>query len=234
MMNDMKPKNSPPISNRPTAPDKTSGLSKNKNPSNKTIEIRLHLPRFKRLPVIGAIAKRLRRTSRKQRLIMLIAVLVVSAGIFFTAQRLRQSEQIATATTPSNPLEQLQKGTPDYPTLLPEGKSAEDLGGWTRISPPERDPVYAYVDTIASVPVSVSQQPLPPTFKADPDAKVRDLALAQGADKTISAGSKKIYIGTSKNGPQSVIFNTDTLLVLIKSSALVPDEEWKKYVESLR
>lgn len=233
-MNDMKPKNSPPNSNRPTAADESAGAAKNKSPGNKTIEIRLHLPRFKRLPVIGAVARRLRRTSRKQRIIMFVAVLLVGAVIFFTSQRLQRSEQTATATTPSNPLEQLQKGTPDYPTLLPEGKSAEDLGGWTRISPPERDPVYAYVDTIASVPVSVSQQPLPSTFKADPDAKVRDLALAQGADKTISAGTKKIYIGTSKNGPQSVIFNTDTLLVLIKSSSVVPDEEWKKYVESLR
>lgn len=230
----MKPKYTPPSSKRPTIAGKSSAVSKNKHPSSKTIEIRLHLPRFKRFPVLGAVAKRLRQTSRKQRLILLIALLVAGTGIHLTTQRLRQSDQTATATTPSNPLEQLQKGTPDYPTLLPEGKSAEDFGGWTRISPPERDPVYAYVDTIGSVPVSVSQQPLPPTFKTDPDAKVRDLALAQGADKTISADSKKIYVGTSKNGPQSVIFNTDTLLVLIKSSAVVPDEEWKVYVESLR
>lgn len=237
MMNDMKPKNGLEPSKRPAIKDKPGAIPvpKNENTSNKTIEIRLHLPHIKRVPLVGSLAKRLRETSRKQRLILIVAlVLIVAAGLL-TTQRLQQSGRMAAATTtPPNPLDQLQKGTPDYPTLLPEGKSANDLGGWTRISPPEREPVYAYVDTIASVPVSVSQQPLPPTFKSDPDKKVRDLAMAQNADKSLSAGSIKLYIGTSKNGPQSVIFNTDALLVLIKSSAAVPDDEWKKYVESLR
>jgi hypothetical protein len=232
-MNDMKPSNSQQIK-RPTV-RKTGNTSKHTGPSNKTIEIRLHLPRLQHLRFIGTFVKRLRRTSRRQRLVLLIVLVITGTAVVIASQRLRQFNPAeATAITPSNPLDQLQKGTPDYPTLLPRGKSAEDLGGWTRISPPERDPVYAYVDTIASVPVSVSQQPLPATFKTDPGTKVRDLALAQNADKTLTAGSITLYIGTSKNGPQSVIFNTDALLVLIKSSALVPDEEWKKYVESLR
>ena len=220
-----KPRHSGPSKNgaRKTAPDK------------KVIELRLHVPRLQAKKVFRNLLGRIRRLSKRQRLILGLLAVFITAGIVFGIWRLQQSSSLpATTTTPTNPLEQLQKGTPDYPTLLPSGKSADDLGGWTRISPPEREAVYAYVDTINSVPVSVSQQPLPPTFKNDPETKVRDLALAQNADKSLDAGSKKLYIGTSKNGPQSVIFHTDTLLILIKSSSTIPDDAWKTYVDSLQ
>lgn len=198
----------------------------------KTIELKLHVPQLNLPGRLQSLRARLSRMSRKRRLILAGAfvLLIVSAVVFYWP---RQTDTASTLPGSQNPLDQLQKGTPDYPTIIPAGKSIDDLGGWTRISPPEREPVYAYVDKINSVPISVSQQPLPASFKSDPAAKVRDLALSQSADKTLQVGSNKAYVGTSKNGPQSVIYHTDTLLILIKSSDKVEDEEWKKYIQSL-
>jgi len=127
----------------------------------------------------------------------------------------------------------LQKGTPDYKTILPAGHSIEDYGGWTRVSPPKRDPVYAYVDHIGSIPINVSQQPIPKDFGDDPDSQVQDLAEGYGASTVIKTGSTTVYIGTSAKGPQSVIFIKDGLLVLIKASAVVPDQQWQQYIQSL-
>lgn len=216
-----------------TAP--TAGKSaRPRSPSNrvKTIELKLHVPQLNIPGRLRGLRTRLSRMPRKQRLILagVLVLITLSAVALFWP---RHTDTASTVPNSQNPLDQLQKGTPDYPTIIPAGKSIDDLGGWTRISPPEREPVYAYVDKINSVPISVSQQPLPASFKSDPSTKVRDLALSQGADKTLQVDSNKIYVGTSKNGPQSIIYHTDTLLILIKSSDKVEDDEWKKYIQSL-
>ncbi|MDB5162443.1 MAG: hypothetical protein JWO54_242 [Candidatus Saccharibacteria bacterium] len=122
---------------------------------------------------------------------------------------------------------------PNYKTVLPTGASISSLGGWSRISPPENDPVYAYTDAINGVSINVSEQPLPASFKGDVDAEVLELAKKYSATTQVNAGSVKVYIGTSAKGPQSVIFTKNNLLVLIKSQQKIDDKNWEKYVESL-
>lgn len=123
--------------------------------------------------------------------------------------------------------------SPEYATILPEGKPIKELGGWTRISPPENDPVFAYSDTITDVPVSVSQQPLPQSFRGDTDTQVADLAKKFNATTKIDAGGIAVYIGTSSKGPQSVILTKNDLLILIKSQKKIDNKAWAKYVTSL-
>lgn len=128
----------------------------------------------------------------------------------------------------------LTKGTPEYKTYLPAGKTIENFGGWTRVSPPDRNPVYAYSDTLFSTPINVSQQPLPKEFQPDIATQVAELAKGYHADHFISVKDTKVYIGTSAKGPQSVIFVKGETLVLIKSSAKLTDDQWTSYVDSLR
>lgn len=128
---------------------------------------------------------------------------------------------------------QLQKGTPNFETVLPTGKTIQDYGGWTRVSPPNRDPVFAYVDTIGGIPINVSQQPLPKEFSDQPDEQIESLAQGYLATKKLKVGSTTVYLGTSGKGPQSVIFTKNNLLILIKASAGVADEQWKEYIQSL-
>ena len=121
----------------------------------------------------------------------------------------------------------------DYATILPEGSSISQLGGWKRVSPPNEDPVFAYTDTVAKVSISVSQQPLPASFKGDVSNKVAELAKKFNATSTIDADGSKVYIGTSAKGPQSLIFTKNNLLILIKSQGKVEDKTWQAYINSL-
>ena len=128
----------------------------------------------------------------------------------------------------------LTHGTPSYANLLPEGKSIKSLGGWTRVSPPDHNPVYAYQDKIGAVSISVSEQPLPANFKNDTAKQIADLAQNFNATEKVMAGTTVIYIGTSANGPQSVIFTKADLLILIKSTSIIPSSQWSAYVDSLQ
>lgn len=128
---------------------------------------------------------------------------------------------------------QLEKGTPTFKTILPSGKAIKDFGGWTRVSPPNRAPVYAYVDKIGAVPIAVSQQPLPKDFLSNVPEKVAELAQVYAADKKLNVGDSIAYLGTSAKGPQSVIVVKGGLLILIKASAVIPNSEWEKYIKSL-
>jgi hypothetical protein len=135
----------------------------------------------------------------------------------------------STASKPATPA----ITTPDYATVLPAGKSINDYGGWTRVSPPDRNPVFAYLDKIGHTPINVSEQPLPDAFKSDTAAQVAQLAQGFKANEKIVVGSTTVYIGTSAKGPQSIIFSKNNLLILIKSSLKVENDQWKVYINSL-
>ncbi len=129
----------------------------------------------------------------------------------------------------------LTKGTPEYDTILPAGKSIESLGGWTRVSPPEHNDVFAYVDAISGIPISVSEQPLPDELQGDSTSKLEDLAQAYGANRFISGSDgTRIFIGTSSKGPQSLLFIKKDILFLIKSTTALNDEQWIDYIDTLR
>ena len=121
---------------------------------------------------------------------------------------------------------------PTFSTILPKGKSIKDLGGWSRVSPTISDPVFAFNDKIAGVSVTISEQPLPKAFEGNPDAQVAELTKG-GAYNEITAGNTKAYVGTSSQGPQSVVFSKKNLLILIKSHQKIDNKDWSQYIESL-
>lgn len=123
---------------------------------------------------------------------------------------------------------------PQYKTILPSGKTIEELGGWQRISPNDRSAVFTYIDTIDNVQVNVSEQPLPEEFQEDTAAQIEQLAKGFKADEKVTVGSTEVYIGTSVDGPQSVIFAKNDLLILIKSVSKIESTSWASYVNSLQ
>jgi hypothetical protein len=130
----------------------------------------------------------------------------------------------------SNSREQTITNNPTYQTIIPTSKSIS----WDRISPPGNDPVYAYPDSLDGVAISVSEQPLPQSFKTNTDSQVSQLAKGYNATDTIAVGNDKVYIGTSVKGPQSLIFTKSNLLILIKSQQKIADASWKTYIASLQ
>jgi hypothetical protein len=158
--------------------------------------------------------------SKKAVLITIGSITVTAAAIGLFVQH-RQAEMNSRATLPS------------FQTVLPGTKSINELGGWERISPPEKEPVFAYVDSIGDVPVSISQQPLPAAFRNDTDGQVAELAKKFNATTKIDAGGTKVYVGTSAKGPQSAILTKNGVLILIKSQSKIDDAAWAEYVKSL-
>jgi len=122
---------------------------------------------------------------------------------------------------------------PTYLTVLPQGKTIATLGGWQRVSPTDSDPVYAFADSINGTGITVSEQPLPASFKDDVDAQIAALAKGYDATDQITAGDTTVYIGTNAKGPQSVILTKDNLLILIKSQDTLSNGDWKNYISSL-
>lgn len=133
----------------------------------------------------------------------------------------------------SQMLAQRDASDPSFQTILPAGQSITSLGGWHRVTPPGEDPVFAYSDTIDSVPVSVSEQPVPDTFKRDIPSAIADLAKQYNATVKLKAGDTVVYVGTSAKGPQSTILTKHSLLILIKSKSQIDNGSWTDYVNSL-
>lgn len=122
---------------------------------------------------------------------------------------------------------------PEFQAVLPGTTSISELGGWRRISPPQKEPVFAYADTIGDIPISISQQALPASFQSDVSGQVAEMAKKFNATTKIDAGDTKVYVGTSVKGPQSAILTKNGLLILIKSQSKVDDAAWAEYVKSL-
>lgn len=158
--------------------------------------------------------------SRKSIFIALGSIVIVTVAISLLVQY-RQAEIKSQAKLP------------DFQTVLPGTKSINELGGWERISPPEKDPVFAYVDTVNGVPVSISQQALPVSFRNDVNGQVAELAKKFNATTKIDAGGTTVYVGTSAKGPQSAILTKNGVLILIKSQSKIDDAAWAEYVKSL-
>jgi|APMI01.1.fsa_nt_gi hypothetical protein len=135
------------------------------------------------------------------------------------------------STSNGSPLE---KGTPSYITYLPKGKTIEQLGGWTRVSPSSSNPVYAYTDTIGAIQLIVSQQAMPDSFKDDPEDQLKELAQNYGANEHITVNNRTVYVGTSSKGPQSLLFFIDKTLLLIKSSTKLSNDQWVAYIAALQ
>jgi hypothetical protein len=197
----------------------------------KVIEIRVAVPSWDRLPFYKKAVSLLAHIPLSNRtkgiIIAGLAVLV-----FYTYNLTIHQKSSSAPSVLASP--HLERGTPPYPTVLPAGKKIEELGGWTRISPPDRNPVYTYTDKVDNIMINVSEQPLPKSLKTNTAEQIEQLANSFNATGKITVGGTVVHIGTSENGPQSVIFNKNDLLILIKSSARLDNNQWAEYINSLR
>jgi hypothetical protein len=165
--------------------------------------------------------------------VTIIALLIAAPLAFHTpkpAKKAVASKASAAAALSAQRIEQ-----PPYATILPKGKTAQQLGGWGRVSPKTSDPVYAYADRIGGISITVSEQPLPDNFTADPDAKVAALAKQFNATKPLVTGpDTDAFIGTSVQGLQSIVATKQGLLLLIRSVQPIGDNVWGPYLDSLQ
>lgn len=218
----------------PKAPKREKSTSKT---VTKTVEIKISLPA---MPDLSPITQHRAYTAAKVQAAKLprkklaLGGIILAVALFIAGSNLLTDHNAKVAADKNGTQRDLTRGIPDYPTVLPAGKTIQDLGGWTLVSPPDRDPAFAYIDKIGNMQINVSQQPLPDDLKPDTAAKIEKLAQGYGASEKITADDTTAYIGTSEKGPQSVILNKDDLLILIKSSVHIDSDEWIKYINSLQ
>lgn len=182
------------------------------------------------------IVYRIRSLSKRKKVVLAGVLIVVFAGLTITILFLLRQPQNSSITRDGTTFTtaDLPQGTPDFDTLLPVGKTIEEYGGWTRVSPSTADPVFAYADTLSNSPIRVSQQPLPNGFQEDTAEQVSSLARDLGANQVLNVGDTVVYIGTSVKGPQSLVLTKNNLLILIRSSVVITNENWSAYIASLQ
>ena len=193
--------------------------------SPKKVEISVSLPP---LSSPFRLLKKLLKIPLKVWVIIGIIGIVIYLGYHYLYEPSIISSNSPTVTTTDLP------SKPDYATILPGGKTIGDLGGWKRVSPPGKNPVFAYADTVGGMQIAVSEQPLPQEFKNDTAGKISKLAEGYAANEKVKVGDTTVYIGTSAQGPQSAILTKNDLLILIKSTAKLTSDQWAQYVNSLK
>lgn len=209
-----------PVPVQKTIPATSSGGAR-------ALDITFKLPSLPFATVLTHMRRLIRRIGRKA-LLVSVAVVIVAGVYFVFITRPTTTENAPVTAT------RLTQGTPAYATVLPGGKTIQSLGGWTRVSPPDRNPVFAYTDRLGNVTIAVSEQPLPSEFQTDTESQVAQLALNFRATQKITLnGGTTIYIGDSVQGPQSVIFTKKDLLILVKSEAKIDNNRWVQYISSL-
>jgi cytoskeletal protein RodZ len=164
-----------------------------------------------------------RRPHQSRRPLLIVGIVLVLGGFLGGLTAFLLNNHVNTTSV-----------TPSFTSVTPNGVSVTQKGGWERISPESSDAVYAYADTIGGIAVTVSEQTLPETFLDNTATKIADLAKSYNATNKITADSTAIYIGTNANGPQTVIFTKNQLLIMIKSEAVIQESDWTAYVQSLQ
>lgn len=161
-------------------------------------------------------------------LVLLVVLFVASFSLYGDGTKPRQ-EGSKTASAVAGISD-----SPPYQTVLPINKSISELGGWKRVSPPDKDPVYAFNDQIDNVAITVSQQPLPDSFKENTGDAIAKLAQQFSANDKLTAGETQAYVGTDVSGPQSIILTKNGLLILAKSAAKLTNTQWEQYLATLQ
>lgn len=202
-------------------------------PAMRTVEVKIEIPNLPPLHPRARKAVTTMKTASKPKKYG-AAICIIALAAFGGYQLLTDNLSRSLVGGDASAAARLKKGNPEYNTILPANKTIEQLGGWTRISPPDRNPVFAYVDRVGNATLSVSQQPLPDNLKGDTTTQVTELAQGFKATEKFSSGSTTVHIGSSADGPQSIIFSKNNLLILIKSSARLDNNLWAEYVNSLR
>jgi hypothetical protein len=128
-------------------------------------------------------------------------------------------------------LVKLKQGAPSFTVLLPSGKTLNDLDARTNDG---GQPLFFFSDKISQSNITVSQQPLPDAFKSNIDKQMEILAKNSGANDKITVGNTTAFIARPTQGLENVIFTKNNLLVYIKTSAQITNEQWAQYISSLQ
>ncbi len=125
-------------------------------------------------------------------------------------------------------IEAEKKERPDFAIYYPSSQKEDEM------SYDYKKKVASYPDQIDTIPITISQQKLPDTFKANPIVELEKLAKQINANTKLEAvGGINAFMGQSVRGPQTVVFVKDQTLIFIKSDSQVAISAWNNYLDTL-
>ena len=197
------------------------------------IEISLKLPKIN-FSVIKRSSVGLRRACRrllaKQRLVWscVIGLALIGGCIGFWALHLQHAHEKALTQDAVLQGTSTVAQSPDFSTVLPDGKTIDKLGGWGRVSPPGSAAAYGYSDILGSVHIVVSEQQIPDNFN------LANVAKQFGASQLVTASDgTAVYCGGSSTISEAITAKKG-LLILLRSSGAVTNQQWLSYIASLQ
>jgi hypothetical protein len=124
-------------------------------------------------------------------------------------------------------IESKKKEKPDFAIFYPDSAKIKEM------SYDGNKKVASYPDQIETTPITVSQQKLPQTFKANPVVELEKLAKQINANTKLETTAVNAFMGQSVKGPQTVVLVKNDTLIFIKSDKQVSISDWNKYLDSL-
>lgn len=160
------------------------------------------------------------------------AVLLIGFGLFTFIIRDKPQTEILGDSVESGLMaqEDLPREKPAFSLLFPDGKTSSNYD-IVRISPPEADASYTFLDRFSddSQIFRVTQQEIPKNFNLE------EAATGFQATSIIDVDGNKIYHGYSEGGGiQSILFIKKDKLILIRSTQRYSDDQWAAYYLSLK
>lgn len=95
------------------------------------------------------------------------------------------------------------------------------------------NPYFQYLDTIKGIDITVTRQPLPDDFKANPNA-LQKLAGNIGATQTIPGTKQGTAYMLAAPGAQVVVFVYGDKLIFLRSLQHISNDDWKGYIDSFK
>lgn len=215
-----------PFSPGQAAPTETS------SPTPKVVAIQIALPSGERIKkrFYGSTHKIQSGFKRHKKIYITgTSILVIAAGALGSYALFKTNSSNAPVDNPDVLSQSINKPTFGY--SLPGGDD-KSLDGEVRYNKDRK--VVNYKDSIGGVTIIVSQQPLPEGFQDQTADKVKKLAEEFSATEVIATANPTAYIGTSVEGPQTVIFAKKDLLVFIKSDTKIDNHDWAEYITNLQ
>ncbi len=183
-----------------------------------TVNLKLTVPKIK-LPDFG---KQLRR-HRKKLLVSAGVLLVMASG----AGGFRVWRGRATPAAQGGPATAIEQAQAEFNPLTPLASAKPDF----KYDPDKK--VLGYVTDFEGTSMTISQQELPEDIKS---GKTNVLTIAQSikAVKSIDTQNGTTYLATDeKTKAQTAVFSANDVLVFVRSSKTLDDEDWRRYINQL-
>lgn len=167
-----------------------------------------------------------RRTYFKKLLnIALVSIVIVSS--FFLVKALVFNDDAKNNPSTVQGVVSKKKEKPDFNTYYPDEAKVKEM------SYDVTKKVASYPDKIDTTTVTVSQQKLPDSFRANPVVELEKLAKQINANTKLETATINAFMGQSVKGPQTVVLVKNETLIFIKSDEQVAISDWNKYLDSL-